>query len=187
MSRLAVFSLLAVSLASVIVQGSGQQAPIFRSTADNVPVFVTVTDKSGRLVPDLTRNDFEVLDNGKPQPLALFDNSPQPIRLIVMLDVSGSMSGNLRLLREACGQLFARLGPGDLSRVGTFGEQVTISASFTHDAAALDASLPTAIPENAPTPLWVALDTAMSGFATPEGRRVVLVLSDGKDSGPRFG
>jgi Ca-activated chloride channel family protein len=146
-----------------------------------------VTDKAGRLVPDLTRDDFEVLDNGKVQPLTLFDNSPQPIRLIVMLDVSGSMSGNLRLLRDACDQLFARLAPGDLARVGTFGEQIIISPSFTRDVAELGAALPVTIPQNAPTPLWNAVDTAIAEFGAAEGRRVVLVLSDGKDSGPRFG
>ena len=90
-----------------------QQGPMFRVTRDTVPVFVTVVDKDNRLVAGLTREDFQVLDGGKPQPLTLFDNTPQPVRLIVMLDVSGSMIGNLPLLRAACEQLFSRLGPND--------------------------------------------------------------------------
>src|SRR5262245_43140728 len=95
--------------------------PVFRGTGDAVRVFVTVIDRDGRLATNLTRDAFEVRDEGKPQAITLFDNTPQPIRLIVMLDISGSMHGNLALLRAAAEQLFARLRPGDLARVGTFG------------------------------------------------------------------
>src|SRR5688572_16826262 len=103
--------------------GGGQQ-PTFRGGSEAVRVFATVTDRDGRLVTTLTQADFEVRDEGKPQRIALFDNSPQPIRLIVMLDVSGSMEGNLPLLRAAAAELFTRLRPDDLARVGTFGRDV---------------------------------------------------------------
>jgi len=66
---------------------AAQQQPTFRGTSDAVRVFATVTDRDGRIVTTLSQNDFEVRDDGKPQPITLFDNSPQPIRLIVMLDV----------------------------------------------------------------------------------------------------
>ena len=68
------------------------QQPVFRGTTDAVHVFVTVTDRDGRLVTTLARDDFELRDEGKPQPITLFDNTPHPIRLIVMLDLSGSMA-----------------------------------------------------------------------------------------------
>jgi VWFA-related protein len=165
---------------------SAQQAPVFRGGADTVPVYVTVTDKDGRLVPDLPREAFRVSDNGKPQPITVFDNSPQPIRLIVMVDVSGSMFRNLPLLRAASEQLVRQLGPGDLARVGTFGDQITIGPKFTGDARELVASLPTDISPNAPTPLWNAIDQAIGELGQADGRPVVLVMSDSKDSGPRF-
>ena len=133
------------------VMVSARQEPIFRGGSDIVHVFATVTDRDGKLVSSLTREDFEVRDEGKPQPLTQFDNSPQPIRLIVMLDVSGSMEGNLPLLRAAGEQLFSRLRPDDAARVGAFGHEITISPSFTHDAG--------------------------------DRRKVILVLSDGKDTG----
>src|SRR5215212_6298095 len=78
-----------------------QEPPVFRGRADVVRVFVTVTDRDGRLVTTLTQDQFDVRDEGKPQPIVLFDNTPQPVQLIVMLDVSGSMEGNLPLLRRA--------------------------------------------------------------------------------------
>jgi VWFA-related protein len=162
------------------------QQTVFRGGGDTVRVFVTVTD-GDRLVTDLTRDQFEVRDEGRPQPITVFDNSPQPIQLIVMLDVSGSMSRNLSLLRAAADALFVRLGEQDVARVGTFGREVTISPTFTRDRIALRAALPEDIPESAPTPLWRAILDAMAAFDDSTRRRVVLVLSDGHDSGPRFG
>jgi Ca-activated chloride channel homolog len=161
-----------------------QTQPTFRGGSDTVRVFVTVTDRDGRLATTLTKDDFEVRDEGKPQPITTFDNSPRPIRLIVMLDVSGSMEGNLPLLRAAADELFMRLGPGDQARVGSFGREIAISETFTRDPKALRAAIPETIVPDAPTPLWRALDQAMSAFAQEvEERRVILVLSDGRDSG----
>jgi Ca-activated chloride channel family protein len=180
MARLLLCLVLGASLA---ISAAAQQT-VFRAGSDTVPVFVTVTDKDGRLMTSLTREQFEVRDNGKPQPITVFDNTPQPIHLIVMIDMSGSMAGNLPLLRTASHQLFARLREGDVVRVGTFGRTVEISPAFEPDDPELRQALPDRSDPNAPTPLWRAVDDAISAFAEVQGRRVVLVLSDGKDSGP---
>src|SRR5262245_46215785 len=89
-----------VSVANVSVAQAAQQ-PTFRAGSDQVRIFATVLDHDGRLVTTLTKDQFEIRDEGKPQPLTLFDNTPQPIRLVEMLDVSGSMEGNLPILRTA--------------------------------------------------------------------------------------
>jgi VWFA-related protein len=163
------------------------QQPVIRSRSDIVRVFVTATDRDGRLVTDLTQGDFEARDEGKPQPIAVFDNSPRPIQLITLLDVSGSMYGNLPLLRSASEQLFTRLQAGDVARLGTFGNTIDISPEFTSDVAALLSKLPRDIEENAGTPLWRAVNQAMDLFTSdPEKRRIILVLTDGSDSGPGF-
>jgi Ca-activated chloride channel homolog len=197
---LAAFAPVMLSVLSVLtaVGAAAQQQPTFRSTGEAVRVFVTVTDRDGRIVTNLSQGDFEVRDGGKPQPITLFDNTRRPIRLIVMLDVSGSMEGNLPLLRAAAAQLFARLAAEDVARVGSFGYDVTISPSFTRDADALRAALPREIKPDAPTPLWRAIDKAIDGFHDDSdskktddanvddaggARPVILVLSDGKDSG----
>jgi len=158
---------------------------VFRTGSDAVRVFVTVTDRDGRLVTTLGRANFEVRDDGKPQPLTQFDNSPQPIRLVVMLDVSGSMACNLTLLRDASVELFKRLLPDDVARVGSFGQDVKVSPAFTRNSDELLAALPSTIVPNAPTPLWRALDEALGAFGEGnDTRKVILVLSDGKDTGP---
>ena len=181
-------SLTYVTLAAcvlVVLGAAARQQPVFRGTGDAVRVFVTVTDGDGRLVTTLTRDDFDVRDDGKPQPITLFDATPQPVRLIVMLDVSGSMEGNLPLLRAAAEQLFGRLRPDDGARVGTFGHEIAIGSSFTRNPDELREKLPNTIAPDAPTPLWRAVDEALDTFGEEgEERRVILVLSDGKDSGP---
>jgi Ca-activated chloride channel family protein len=181
MTRLLVCSALVFLAAGPV---AGQQPQVFREAADTVRVFVTVLDRDDRLVPTLTRDQFEVRDNGRPQPLTLFDNSPQPIQLVVMIDVSGSMRGNVGLLRASAEHLFAQLSERDVAKVGTFGREVGITPEFTDDRAALRAALPTEIKMDTPTPLWRGIDEAMSAFEPTDRRRVVLVLSDGKDSGP---
>jgi Ca-activated chloride channel homolog len=176
----------ATIVASVLgaLGADARQQPVFRGTGDVVRLFVTVMDRDGRLATMLPRDAFEVRDEGKPQPITQFDNTPQPIRLIVMLDVSGSMEGNLPLLRDAAAQLFARLRPEDQTRLGTFGHEVTISPTFTHDPTELRGALPDAIAPDAPTPLWRAIDQAMDAFGDAADKRsVILVLSDGKDTG----
>jgi Ca-activated chloride channel homolog len=184
MTRFFAYATLAASVLGVHGSSAAQQ-PIFRGGGDVVRVFVTVTDSDGRLVTTLTQPDFTVRDEGKPQPITIFDNSPQPIRLIVMLDVSGSMQGNLPLLRAAADQLVGRLRPDDGARIGTFGHDISISPAFTRNAKELRAWLPDNIADDAPTPLWTAVDTALDSFGEREdARHVVLVLSDGKDSGP---
>lgn len=170
------------------LQGDGgarqpQQDPVFRSGSEVVPVYVTVTDNTGRLVTTLTKDNFELRDEGKPQPITVFDNRPRAIRLIVLLDVSGSMSGNLPLLRAGTIELLKRLRADDGARIGTFGNDITISPTFTQEPRDLLAALPTTIESNAPTPLWRGIDTALKAFG-PRGseRDVILVLSDGRDS-----
>src|SRR6188472_4043916 len=110
MNRRFLLALVLSSLAGTAA-AIAQQQPTFRGTADNVRVFTTVTDRDGRLVTTLEQKDFEIRDEGSPQPITTFDNRPQPIRLIVLLDVSGSMQGNLPILRAGSEELFTRLRP----------------------------------------------------------------------------
>jgi Ca-activated chloride channel family protein len=182
--------LFALVLSSVAAASVAAQQPTFRGTADTVRVFTTVTDRDGRLVTMLEQKDFEVRDEGSPQPITTFDNRPQPIRLIVLLDVSGSMQGNLPILRDGTVELLRHLREDDGVRLGTFGNDVEISPTFTRDPRELERALPRAIASDAPTPLWRAIDQALDAFqaatSEPSGdeRPVILVLSDGKDSGP---
>src|SRR5688572_3107683 len=140
MRRILVGLLVAAGAMGVLgAQEQGQS--VFRGGSEIVRAFVTVTDRDGRLVTNLRKDDFEIRDEGKPQPIAIFDNSPRAIRLIVMLDVSGSMRGNLPILRNGTAQLVKYLRLEDRARIGTFGRDVVISPAITRGARALLAPL----------------------------------------------
>jgi VWFA-related protein len=112
----------------------GAQQPTFRSGTQTVPLYITVTDSAGRLVPNLTKDDFTVLDNGIPQEISVFDNTVRPITSVVMLDTSGSMTLNLDLMKAAAEQFIIRLLPEDKAMVGAFNNKVEFaSAGFTND------------------------------------------------------
>ena len=129
--QLASAAALAASMSAALV--AAQQPPVFRAGTQVVSLFVTVTDLQKRLVPGLVKEDFDVFDNDKLQPLSYFDNSVQPITVVVMLDTSGSMTGTIALLRQAAEQFLIRLLPEDKGRVGAFNDKIQFSSRFTSD------------------------------------------------------
>lgn len=149
-------------------------------------MFVTVTDANQRLVTDLVESDFEVFDNDKPQKLTVFDNRHRPISVVVLLDTSLSMSANLRLLRDAAEQFIIRLLPQDKAKVGAFHDRIEMSAEFSSDRDALITDLRGLRFGNA-TRLYDAIDLGVKELEAVDGRRVVLVMTDGADSGSKIG
>jgi Ca-activated chloride channel family protein len=176
-----------VALAASVAVLGAQQGTVFRSATQMVPVYVTAVDNTGHLVTDLTRDDFEIFDNGRPEPIVQFSSAIQPISIVVMLDMSGSMIGNLPVLRQAAVQMFTRLLPDDQARVGGFGDRITLSDKFTNDQNELIRALWTELTPGGSTPLWGAVNVAMTALAHLDGRRVVLVLTDGKDTSAFWG
>jgi VWFA-related protein len=160
-----------------------QQDPRIRSGARTVAVYATVTDDKGRLVPNLSRDSFEIYDNGAPQTITVFSNDIQPITVVMMLDRSGSMRGNHPLV-EAAGEAFVRrLRPLDKARIGSFAWRVDVDPEdFTSDQKALFRILRMELQHDGPTPLWNAVDAAIGSLLNQHGRRVVLVFTDGDDN-----
>ena len=174
--------------ATVLLGGSVTlmaQQPTFRSGARTVPIYATVIDAQKRLVPDLEQGDFEILDNLKPQTIDLFLNEVQPITVVVMLDTSASMTGNLKLLEQAAEQFLIRLLPKDKGMVGAFNDKIEFSpATFTSDRDQLISALGRLDFGN-PTRLYDAIAASMDRLLDIEGRKVVLVFTDGDDTGSR--
>jgi len=155
----------------------------FRTGVQTVAVYATVSDRDGRLVPDLDRAAFEIRDNRRPVPITVFSNEIQAITVAVMLDMSRSMQGKFLQIRKSSISFVAALGPGDRARIGTFGEEVAVSPLLTGDRRILTRVIEEEVWPGGGTPLWKAIDVAMTSLANEHGRRVVLVLTDGNDSG----
>jgi len=172
--------------ASLALAGSiavlAQQPPAtFRSGTQLVSLFVTVADAQKRLVPDLKQDDFGVFDNEKPQPIVYFDNTLQPITVVVMLDTSGSMTGSIKLLKQAAEQFILRLLPEDSARVGAFNDKIQFSSRFTNDRDDLISDVRELDYGNG-TRLWDAVGASLDELKAVEGRRVILVFTDGDDT-----
>ena len=165
---------------------AAQDQPVFRSSVRSVPIYATVVDASGRLVPELEKSDFTVLDNGKPADVTLFSNESQPFTAVVMLDTSASMTANLKLLNRAAEQFLMRLLPVDKAQVGAFNDKIQLSGTFTNNRDELISALNDLYFGN-PTRLNDAIATSLDALQGVEGRRVVLVFTDGDDTSSRIG
>jgi Ca-activated chloride channel homolog len=163
-----------------------EQTGVFRSGTKLVPIYATVTDADDRLVPDLTRDDFEVLDNDKAQALTVFENTSQPFTAVVMLDTSGSMTDSLKLVYAGAEQFLSRLQVRDRAQVGAFNDKVEFSGTFTSDRDELAAALRN-LDFGYPTRLYDAIDQSLDKLTGIEGRRVIVLLTDGEDTSSKVG
>jgi VWFA-related protein len=163
------------------------QEPTFKGAIRTVAVYATVTSAEGRLVPDLGRDVFSVFDNGKRQELTLFANDVQPITVVLLLDRSGSMRRNFGLVEKAAEEFVNALLPADKARIGSFSNRIQVDPrDFTSDHQALIDILRTELQPEGPTPLWNAVNVGITDLLHQEGRRVVLVFTDGIDAPMNF-
>ena len=124
---------LAVLLASPVSAAERAAPPTFSATARTVRVPVSVLDERGEPVLDLRREDFQVSDGGRRQPLTFFSGERRPIRIVVALDVSLSMAGAMIEIERALGHFIDLLEPADETLVITFAEEVYVHGEFTSD------------------------------------------------------
>ena len=180
------FTTIAILVAATLTVAAGQETPTFKATTQIVSVPATVLDGQGRLVPNLEQDEFTVLDNGKPQQITFFQNETQPFTVVVMLDYSASMTSSLDLLRAAAEQFLLRMLPQDKGQVGAFSDRIEFSGQFTNDRDDLISALRDLQYGN-PTRLWDAVDQSIDMLKPVDGRKVVLVFTDGDDTYSKTG
>jgi Ca-activated chloride channel family protein len=161
--------------------GLGAQQATFRAGTQFVSLPTTVTDAEGRLVPNLEKDQFTVFDNGKPQEITVFENGVTPFTVVVMLDFSASMTLNLERVKDAAEQFVLRMLPQDKGQVGAFSDRIEFSGTFTNDRDDLIGALGDLQYGN-PTRLYDAIDESINMLQDVDGRKVVLVLTDGDDT-----
>ena len=185
-TSLAVFLTVLLTVAPVAAQQP--QTPIFRSGTEVVDLYVTATDRTGRLVPNLLQEDFVVLDEGEVQEIVLFENEVRPITVVVMLDTSASMTPSLDLLMAGAEQFIIRMLPDDRGKVGAFNDKIQIlpDIEFTGDRDLLIRELDRLQFGN-PTRLYDAIGASIDSLEGVEGRKVVLVFTDGEDTQHQIG
>jgi Ca-activated chloride channel homolog len=179
---------------SLLVEGTGHaypqdQQPTFKSSVEVVTVTASVRDGRGRIVRNLTRKDFEVLDSGQSRDIKDFYTGDSPVSLAVLLDISGSMTvgGNIDRAREAVAIAMMNLRRGsDEAALFTFDSELQEVVRFTTE---LDRVHRVSL-EGKPwgtTYLFDAIaQTARTVAARTNRHRALLVISDGVDTGSRL-
>jgi Ca-activated chloride channel family protein len=171
------------ALAALVYAAPAAQQATFRSGIRTVAVYATVHDEQNRLVRDLPRDAFEIFDEERKVAITVFSSGIQPITVAVMLDTSTSMATKYERVRDSALAFVRAMRPEDRARIGTFGAEITTGAHLTSDPSELERVLREELWPGGNTPLWGALSAAMDALAGESGRRVVLVLTDGADTG----
>jgi Ca-activated chloride channel family protein len=182
---------LAAWLVAVALLRAQDATPTFRTHANIVVVPVVVKDDAGRFVFGLTPQDFEISDDGKPRVIKQFDTERVPVSLGILLDISGSMSQDPRNTndkrwadtRRAFELLLTRITPNDELFFSAFRDNLIPAVPWTHDHhRVLDAFH--ALAPGGNSELFSAISLVSPMFAAAEHRRkVLLLISDGQDSG----
>jgi Ca-activated chloride channel homolog len=170
------------------VQAQEPQAT-FRSSVEAVSVTVSVRDDRGRVVRNLAKSDFEVIDEGRPSEIRDFFAGDAPVSLALLLDISGSMAvgGNMDRAREAItvATMALRNGPDEVA-LYTFDSELKEVVSFTKDIPKVRNVNLTGKPWGK-TSLFDAIATTARNVAERDNRhRALMVITDGIDTGSRM-
>jgi VWFA-related protein len=199
----------ALALTAIAQQPPAQepqaQAPVIKTQVNLVNLFVTVRDKSKRIVTDMKQDDFKVSEDGQDQKIAFFSKEVTlPITLGLLLDTSGSEQYMLGAIQQGAQSFLNRvMRKGDEAMVMSFDLDVDLLADFTDDRSQLDRAInraqintgggggivtPGTIPVSGPkgTNFYDALYLACNEkLSTEAGRKAIVVLTDAEDNGSK--
>jgi VWFA-related protein len=189
-------------------QAQDQSLATLKVNVDVVQLFFNVKDKKGGLLPNLTKNDFEIFEDAKPQTVKYFAaESNLPLTLGILIDASGSQQRVLEMEKEIGGAFLTEiLREKDLAFVLSFDVNVDLLQDFTSSVHALKAALngvrintgtgggipglgggPIPMPNPRGTLLYDAIYLASHDqLAREVGRKAMIILTDGEDQGSQL-
>lgn len=169
--------------ATLLLHAQQDSGATFHVEAKLVNVFVNVTDANGAIVGGLTKNDFAVFEDGRPQKIALFERqSALPLAITLAIDTSGSVKKDMGA-EAAAARRFARalLRPQDQMSVIEFATYVHVLTPFTNNLSRIDHALGDLHSDWA-TALYDAIRDGSQALGGKQGRKVLVIVSDGDDT-----
>lgn len=165
-------------------QQPGAAGPLqFNVSVETVTLDVVVVDKKGRFVPGLKPESFEVLEDGVPQNVSFFTAQFTPVTTLLLLDSSSSIRSSLSAIQTAAYLFVQNLSEGDAALIGLFNSGVRFGPRFTDSIAEHLGILRTMKPEGK-TALYDGILAALQELAPVDGRKSLLLFTDGDDAGP---
>jgi len=182
------------SMFSASSASSASSAPAtqeFKSRVDLVNVGVTITDRKGNLVTDLTGDDFEIFEDGKKQSLRYFATGEQSesapeMHLGLMLDVSGSMEEDIAFTRTAAVRFLNTLTDALDITVVDFDTEVRLARYSQNEFARLIERI-RRMKTDGLTALYDAMGLYLDGASAQDGRKIMLIYTDGGDTRSAIG
>jgi len=153
----------------------------FSSRVQLVEVYATVTDAKGELITGLTRDDFEVYEDGEPQEVSAFAAGEFPLTVALGVDRSWSMAGDkLRLAKQAAQSFLKELRPDDRSMVVAISSDADVIAPLGTDRSSQSRAVAALDPWST-TALHDAIIATLDRLESEPGRQALIVFSDGAD------
>jgi VWFA-related protein len=168
-----------------LVGGEGRTTGV---EVDFVELYATALDRRGRPIEDLTAEEVRVVEAGREQRIRRFERvTDLPMHAAVMIDTSASMAEELAEAESAALRFFREvLTDRDRAAVLTFADEPRLAVRFTRDVEVLAGGLAD-LEASGDTRLWDAVAFALHYFSGIRGKRALVLLTDGIDSGSRFG
>jgi VWFA-related protein len=159
---------------------------VFRAKVEEVVLHATVVDDKNRLVTGLTRNDFQVFENGAPQQITSFRREDIPVALGIVIDNSGSMRDKRPAVSQAAVNLVRASNPQDEVFIVNFNDEYYLDQDFTNQIPKLKDAMDR-IESRGGTALYDAV-VASADHLKKNARlekKVLLVVTDGEDNASR--
>ena len=171
-----------ICLAGARLQAAAQDTPL-RLDVKLVSVFVNVTDSNGAIVGALTKEDFAISEDGRSQTIAVFERQSElPLNLTLAIDTSGSVFKDRAIETDAARRfVHALMRPQDQMSLMQFATEVRELTPFTNKVSLIDHGLDRLHGDYA-TALYDAIYLASDGLGKKEGRKVLVLVSDGGDT-----
>jgi Ca-activated chloride channel homolog len=158
-----------------------ENRPLFRADVHWVEVYATVFDHKGRHIDGLAREQFEVFEDGAPQPIVAFDASGAGLSCALLLDTTGSMAKTLPAVKNAIVRLIDGTRADDTVAIYTFSGSLDLLQDFTTDKAAAKRAVLRTRAEGR-TALFDALAQLAKEISVRPGKKAIVVFTDGDDN-----
>lgn len=162
------------------IEEQQKESDVIKVETSLVTVPVVVSDRNNVYIPDLHREEFSLLEDGVKQEIVFFAATKEPFHVVLMLDTSASTQEKIGQIQRAAISFTHQLQPADRVKVISFDDRVHELSAFTGDRVTIEKAIASTRPGEG-TKLYDAVSVALKSLARVEGRKAIVIFTDGVD------